>query len=174
MLCEKCGKNEANTLLRESVNGNVTEIHLCAECAAELGFNNLFANFNPFEDMGINLQGILGSLFSQGLPSQTIQSGRTCGVCGTSFEEFAQSAMAGCANCYHEFYQELLPSIQRIHGKTRHVGKIPGTAGKEIKLKKELNDLKKQLSDTVAAQEYEQAAILRDRIREMEKEVPSE
>ena len=169
MLCEKCGKNQANTLLKESINGNVSEIHLCEECAAELGYNNLFHNFNPFEDMSVNLQGILGSLFSQGLPTQTIQSGRKCSFCGTTFEELAQSAMAGCANCYSEFYQELLPSIQRIHGKTRHVGKIPVTAGREIKLRIELENTKQQLSDAVAAQEYEKAAELRDMIRDMEK-----
>jgi protein arginine kinase activator len=171
MLCEKCGKNQANTLIRESINGNVKEIHLCGECAAELGYNNLFHTFNPFEDMAVNLQGILGSLFSQGLPEQTVPSGKKCSFCGTTFEELAQSAMAGCANCYHEFYQELLPSIQRIHGKTRHVGKIPGTAGKELKLKKELEGLQKQLSDLVAAQEYEKAAILRDQIKDLEKKV---
>lgn len=171
MLCEKCGKNQANTLIRESINGNVKEVHLCAECAAELGYNNLFSTFNPFEDMSFGLQGILGSIFSQSLPVQTQESGKRCSFCGTTFEELAQSAMAGCANCYSEFYQELLPSIQRIHGKTRHVGKIPGTAGKALKLKKELESLKQQLNDMVAAQEYEKAAVLRDKIKDVEKKV---
>jgi protein arginine kinase activator len=171
MLCERCGKNEANTHLRESINGNVKEVHLCGECAAELGYSNLFYAINPFEDMAVSLQGLLGSLFSQGLPSRELQSGKKCSFCGTTFEELAQSAMAGCANCYSEFYNELLPSIQRIHGKTRHVGKIPGTAGKEIKLKKELDGMRQQLNDSVAAQEYEKAAELRDKIRSMEKKV---
>ena len=168
MLCERCGKNQANTVFKENINGRVSEVHLCERCAEELGYTNLF-NFNPFGDMGLNLQGILGSLFSQGLQPQEIPSGRKCSFCGTTFEELAQSAMAGCANCYREFYQELLPSIQRIHGKTRHVGKIPGTAGREIKLKKEIDGLKKQLGEAVDAQEYEKAAELRDKIKEMEK-----
>lgn len=174
MLCERCGKNEANTHLRESINGDVREIHLCEACAAKLGYNKMFFEFNPFEDMSVSLQGFLGSLFSQGLPEQAIPDGRRCSFCGTTFEELARDAKAGCANCYSEFYKELLPSIQRIHGKTRHVGKIPGTAGKEIKRKQELETLRKQLNDAVAAQEYEKAAQLRDQIKEMEKRVQGE
>lgn len=167
MLCERCKKNEATTHLHESINGKVKELHLCEECAAELGYGNLFSN--PFADMSASIQGFLGSMFSQAMPAQMLPGGKKCSVCGTTFEELAQSAMAGCSNCYHTFYRELLPSIERIHGKTRHVGKIPGTAGREIKLKKELESLKQQLNEAVAAQEYEKAATLRDQIRELEK-----
>lgn len=170
MLCERCKKKEATTHLRESINGSVRELHLCEDCAAQLGYDKIFPVFNPFENYGMNLQDFLGSMFSQ-TAAQSIGSGKRCEFCGTTFEELAQSAMAGCAHCYEMFYKDLLPSIQRIHGKTRHIGKIPGTAGKALKQKKELESLKQQMSEAVAAQEFEKAAGLRDKIREIEKKV---
>lgn len=169
MMCERCGKNPANTYLKQVINGNVREMHLCENCAQELGYSVL-STMNPF-DMGISFNNFLGGLFSQALPQQTAGSTKTCPSCGSTFEDFMQNAQAGCANCYQAFYEELLPSIQRIHGKTKHVGKIPGSASKSLKLNRELTSLRQQLSAAVEAQEYEKAAKLRDRIREIEKEV---
>lgn len=175
MLCQKCNQNEATVHFRQNINGDVKEIHLCPQCAAELGYDSVFSgieDFSPFGAMNMGIQNFLGSLFSQELPQLNSPAAEhKCSFCGTTFEDFAQSAMAGCANCYHEFLGDMLPYIQRIHGKTRHVGKIPATAGKELKLQRELTSLKKQLNDAVEAQEYEKAAEFRDKIKEIEKKV---
>lgn len=170
MFCEKCNQNEAAVHFRQNINGEINEIHLCPQCAAELGYDSIFSGFesmSPFAGLDIGVQNFLGSLFSQELPARKAPESRKCSFCNTTFEEFAQSAMAGCANCYQEFSGDMLPYIQRIHGKTRHVGKIPTTAGKELMLKRELNELKKQLEESVAVQEYEKAALLRDKIKEI-------
>lgn len=174
MICQKCNQNEATFHLRQNINGNIKEIHLCPQCAAELGYDSVFTGmetFNPFGSMNMDVQNFLGSLFSQELPTGRNPEMHKCSFCGTTFEEFAQNAMAGCANCYHEFYNDMLPYIQRIHGKTRHVGKIPASAGKGLKLQRELTQLKKQLNEAVTAQEYEKAATLRDQIKDIEKKV---
>ena len=170
MLCERCGRNQANTYLKQIINGSVKEIHLCEECAEQLGYNML-SNLNPFEDMGINVGNLLGGFFSQSLPKQALSQPHACSFCGSTFEDFVHSARAGCANCYHEFYSQLLPSIQRIHGKTKHVGKIPASASKSLRLNRELENLKQQLKAAVDAQEYEKAATLRDKIRDIERQV---
>lgn len=174
MLCEKCNQNEATVHFRQNINGDIKEIHLCPQCAAELGYDSVFSGFedlSPFAGLNMGIQNFLGSLFSQELPAQKVPQGHKCSFCGTTFEEFAQSAMAGCANCYNEFFDDMLPYIQRIHGKTHHVGKIPASAGKELKLQRELTQLKKQLNECVSAQEYEKAAGLRDKIKDIEKKV---
>jgi protein arginine kinase activator len=174
MLCEKCNQNEATVHFRQNINGDVKEVHLCPQCAAELGYDSIFSGFesmSPFVGLDIGVQNFLGSLFSQELPARKAPESRKCSFCGATFEEFAQSAMAGCTNCYHEFSSDMLPYIQRIHGRTRHVGKVPATAGKELKLQRELTTLKKQLDDAVAVQEYEKAAQFRDQIKEIEKKV---
>ncbi|MDR3645216.1 MAG: UvrB/UvrC motif-containing protein [Clostridia bacterium] len=166
MLCERCGKNPATTYYKEVVNGKTKEIHLCSECAEELG-NGLFQGMNGFADFG--LSSLLGSLFAQSMPVPAT-SVKRCSSCGTSFEELAQNAQAGCANCYKEFYTQLLPSIERIHGKTRHIGKVPASASKELRQHRELEELRQRLADAVNAQEYEKAAELRDKIRGLEGE----
>lgn len=168
-MCERCGQREAAVHLKESVNGELRELHLCAHCAHELGYDVVFGSFNPFA--GIGIQDILGSLFSQAATQPAIADGKKCSFCGMTFGELARTAKAGCAHCYSEFYRELLPSIQRIHGKTQHVGKVPRSAGEAVALRRRIDTLKKELNDAVAAQEYEKAATLRDQIRACEKKV---
>jgi protein arginine kinase activator len=62
-----------------------------------------------------------------------------------------------------------LPSIQRIHGKTAHTGKVPSGAGEGLKKERELERLRSELAKCIEAQQYEKCAELRDRIRELEK-----
>ena len=47
MKCEKCGK-EATYHYRANVNGNISEMHLCADCAGEQGLLRAFDR-DPFE-----------------------------------------------------------------------------------------------------------------------------
>lgn len=171
MLCEKCGKNPATTHLKQVINGKASELHLCSQCAQELGYNNIFQHFNPFDDIDFNIGNFLGSLFSQYKPTTQTLTPQRCEFCGTTFEELAETAKAGCSHCYQAFYNQLLPSIQRIHGKTRHVGKVPSSASVNLKLRRELDGLKQQLDSAVNAQEYEKAAELRDKIKDIEKKV---
>ncbi|MBP3485574.1 MAG: UvrB/UvrC motif-containing protein, partial [Oscillospiraceae bacterium] len=80
----------------------------------------------------------------------------------------SKSGKVGCPACYATFYDRLLPMIQRLHGKTRHVGKIPAAGGEELRREQELEALRKQLAEAVEKQEFETCASLRDRIRELE------
>ena len=164
MLCEKCGKNQATAYVRENINGKTRELHLCADCAAELGIG-IFPAMDALGDFGLG--SLLGSLFTQTLPARA-GSVRRCPFCGSTLEDIANSAQAGCAECYNEFRAGLLPSIERIHGKTRHVGKVPDSAGKALKQRRRVEELKQRLADAVGAQEYEKAAKLRDEIRALE------
>ena len=75
---------------------------------------------------------------------------------------------AGCPTCYHTFYNRLLPSIRRIHGKTQHTGKVAQKANDGVKKERELQRLREQLEQCVAAQEYEKCAELRDKIQQLE------
>lgn len=159
MLCQKCGNHPATTHVKRTVNGKTTELHLCAACAAEQGIGNMFGGFS--------LGDFWGSLFAEPAMPAVTDSVR-CEGCGKSFREIASSGRAGCPSCYTTFYDRLLPSVQRIHGKTGHVGKVPTGAGSEVLRARELDDLRRQLNTAIANQEYEKCAELRDRIRELE------
>ena len=97
------------------------------------------------------------------------KSRKRCQCCGSSFEDIAKTGKVGCAECYDVFYEELLPSIQRIHGRTAHTGKLAHAAGTEVKVRNEIAKYRSELEKAIKAQEFEKAAELRDKIKELEK-----
>lgn len=171
MKCQKCNKNEANTHVKRVINGEFEEYHLCSECAKEMGYSNVFSDFtSSFAD---DFSSLFGSFFENALPART-QATR-CEVCGTSYNDIASSGMMGCANCYDVFSDRILPTIRRIHGNTTHMGKnsisyrkVEDKDKPEDKKQDELTKLKAELDTAIKNQEFEKAAVLRDRIKEKE------
>lgn len=160
MLCQSCEKRQATTHIKTILNGELKEYNLCSECAQKHGYGSFFGN------IGFDLDKLFGS-FMEGIgPTKTR---KRCQCCGSSFEDIARSGKVGCAECYDVFYEELLPSVQRIHGRTSHTGKLAHSAGTEVKVKNELAKLRSELEKAIKSQEFEKAAELRDRIRELEK-----
>lgn len=192
MMCQNCGKNTANTHFTQNINGTVTESWLCPECAEKLGisgmFSSGFANFGSLGGFGAfgGLSSLLGSMLgsSFGISSSgKLAAPEKCPQCGSTFNDIAQRGMVGCADCYTRFGDQLAPSIERLHGRAGHIGKgsgrpaprqkAPGTpdapAQTQSSANAEIAGLRAQLKAAVAKEEYEKAAQLRDRIKELEK-----
>ena len=172
MICQSCGKNNATTHIKTTVNGKMTELYLCPECAREQGYTHLF------EDWGFN--SLVSGLMGGTAPQRQVPR---CPSCGASFEEISRSGKMGCAACYNAFRKELAPIIQRVHGTTRHKGKVPGGSAlrvadpnqKLVAVETTLADEKKRLlQKAIEAQDFEQAAVLRDEIRDLEKQQKGE
>ena len=166
MLCEKCKKNQATVHMKQIINGDVKEVHLCAECAAASDIGNGFSfDFNNmFQDlfnMAASPAGIGGGYKNAGL---------RCPNCGMTYEDFMRSGRLGCSDCYDSFYNNLEPTLKSIHGSNEHKGKIPQKSGGRMMKKRELDTLKRKLAAAVENEEYEEAAKLRDRIREIGRE----
>ena len=89
-------------------------------------------------------------------------------MCNMRLSEVAKSGKAGCSNCYTVFRPQLEYMLGRIHANTRHTGKISESAGEKLKLKKELENLQAELQAAIATQNFEQAAVLRDKIKAIE------
>lgn len=166
MKCQKCGSNNANTHIKTIVNGEFKEYDLCSECAKQMGYTNVFGDIeNEFSNF-------LGSFFGNVLPART-QATR-CEFCGSSYSDIAKSGHVGCANCYNIFGEQLLPSIRRIHGNTAHCGKNSGKADRQSSKPQEetkeqkIKRLKAELDTAIKEQNFEHAAELRDKIKEME------
>lgn len=160
MLCQSCEKRQATTHIKTILNGELKEYNLCPECAQKMGYGSFFGGF------GFDFDKLFGS-FMESVGSG--KSAKRCQTCGSSFEDIAKSGKVGCAYCYNVFSEELLPSIQRIHGKTSHTGKLARSVGTEVKIKNEISKCRYDLNEAIKAQEFEKAAELRDRIRELEK-----
>lgn len=160
MLCEKCGKNNATTHIKTVVNGVVSEKKLCGYCAAKEGYSGLAHN---------NLAGMLASMFGDATGIIPSVAAKKCPVCSASFSDIAESGRVGCAECYKTFYEELLPYLKRVHGGTKHGGRVPNRAPLMVKPKEiTIDDLRLKLNELVREEKFEEAAVIRDKIKEME------
>lgn len=166
MLCDICHKNEATNHIKKIVNDKISQLHLCPECAAKHGYGDIFNSF------GLNLNNFFAGMMDFPILGQPLRKDAetVCPSCGQSFSDIVKSGRIGCAECYDVFCDRIMPNIRNIHGDTSHVGKIPISAGQEAHRKAEIESLKASLADAVQAQEFEKAAELRDKIKELEGE----
>lgn len=174
MLCENCKKQQATAYIKTNVNGEVHEYHLCQECAAQLQSNGAFGSMFPFDSMfsptgGFDLvSSLLSAPFGGFGTMPSLNSGKRCAVCGSDFASIAKSGKAGCPHCYAEFKTRLAPTIRKIHGDTKHIGKHSKVTA-EQSAADQMAELKQQLTEAVNSENYELAAELRDKIKAMEK-----
>ena len=170
MNCQECEQKPATLHFTRIVNGEKTEFHLCEACAGEKGemFSGTTSNFSIHH----LLSGLLNfeSSPSTGGGTATERTQR-CENCGLTYAQFSKSGRFGCVHCYRHFSERLGPIFRRIHGSMEHSGKVPRRTGGEIKIKKEINELKRQLQQKVESEEFEQAAAIRDQIKNLEKQL---
>ncbi|MBQ8182655.1 MAG: UvrB/UvrC motif-containing protein [Clostridia bacterium] len=155
MICQNCNKNEANMHMKRIINGRAAEVHLCSDCARSLGYGEAFSGF------GLGLGELFGELL--GKSDGSAVTGAQCPGCGKLFDEIVSDGKMGCAECYGVFYDKLLPSLRRIHGKATYIGSKPVKNG-EISDGERVEQLKKQLSAAIEEQNFELAAQIRDEI----------
>lgn len=163
MLCQLCNKRIANVHLTQVVNSNKVEMYLCEQCAKEKGS---FGIGSPF-----NLNNFFTGLIGYGDDDSYIaQKPKTqeCNKCGMSYDEFQKTGKLGCNNCYELFGDRLKPLVKRLHGNTEHSGKVPEKISKNVAVSREITKLKEQLGKAVQNEEYEKAAELRDKIKNLE------
>jgi protein arginine kinase activator len=157
--CQSCSK-PATVHLTDIVNGHKKETHLCQGCAEK---QQLLAN------QELNLSAILQTVIGPHLGQPADEVGRlTCPTCGIKYMEFKAEGRLGCPNDYQVFQAALRPLLERIHRSTRHVGKVPHNARRGAARQAELMELRRQLRRAVEAEAYEEAALLRDLLREKE------
>lgn len=160
MKCEKCGLNEATTHIRSVVNGVVREYNLCNSCAAQSGYKGGTHN---------SLAGMLASMFGEFLNTGVPASSVKCPVCGATFSDIAKTGKVGCAECYKTFESDLLPYLKRVHGSTKHVGVVPNKSPIMVVDNSEsVEALRIKLARLVSEEKYEEAAVIRDKIKELE------
>lgn len=165
MQCDNCQEREAAIHLTQIVDNAVKTVHLCEQCAADKGVHTgaSVAKF-PLSDF-------LASLGGKGSASQlpTETDTKVCEFCGASLKDFRETGRLGCPHCYETFEAHLRDLLRRLHGSSQHVGEVylsPTALRRDAQLT--LDVLREQLRRAVAAENFELAAELRDRIRVLE------
>jgi protein arginine kinase activator len=161
MLCDVCGKNPATVHLTEIVDNAMNELHLCEECARKKS-QDMEQNFG--------LGDLLGGMVDINKSEKDPEAAKTkCPHCGLTYADFKKIGRLGCSECYIAFKKYLAPLLKRIHGSSQHVGKTPTKFAKGLKKKIDIQDLRSKLQRAVDQEQFEEAARLRDQIKELEK-----
>ncbi len=168
MLCDVCNKNPATVHLTEIVDDQMNELHLCEECARQksvqmeqhFGLSDLLAGMAEFEKPPVKEKDAEAFIALK------------CPNCGLTYTDFKKIGRLGCSECYSAFKRYLIPLIKRIHGSNLHFGKSPVkiTTVKSTKKKPDLQDLRAKLARAIDAEAFEEAARIRDQIKDLEKE----
>ena len=160
MQCEMCKEQEATVHLTQVMDGVVRKMHLCEDCAAKSGVD---------PKGGMSLTDLLVGLGQMvAAPGETQDSGRACPRCHLRQSDFKKGGRLGCPECYEAFAAELAPLIHAMHRRDRHAGKVP----KRATAAAGLDDLQRELSQAIAAENYELAAQVRDRIQALRRGMP--
>jgi protein arginine kinase activator len=156
MKCQRCPKAAALHITEIQSEDQVEELHLCEECAQKY----------LHEPSGSQAAGAAAHVAEESEEGAGVS--HECDVCGIKFVDFRNSGRLGCPHDYSLFREELLPLLENIHGETKHVGKSPRRFPQNQQKQAELTTLRKQLVQAVNKEDYEEAARLRDLIRQVE------
>ena len=163
MLCDVCKCNDATVFLTQIVEGKMQKVNLCDACSKEKGVQ---------DPTGFALADLLLGIgaaeeIEKGTPTQK------CPVCGYTQADFKKTGRLGCSMCYVTFGEGLNTLLKAMHKGTKHVGKLPQRAHREIQLGDRMRTLTENLEKAVAEENYETAASLRDQIKQLESELSS-
>ena len=158
MQCDNCKKKEATVHLTQIVDSKVLKIDLCESCAKESGVQ---------DTAGFSLADLLVGL---GAGDEIKKEGpcARCPTCGLTQADFKKTGRLGCATCWETFAAGLAPLLKAMHKGDHHVGKVPTRAAHTLVISENIRLLSAELDKAVRAEKYEEAAVLRDKIRELE------
>jgi len=164
MRCEKCQSQKATVFLTQIIHGKMHKVDLCETCAKAMGVTN---------SAGFSLADLLLKSNEEELaPAETFtQLDGGCPQCGMTEADFKKTGRLGCARCYETFSDLLGEVMKDMHKALQHRGKIPARLARTELVHQRLSDLKRDLQLAVDAEQFEEAAWLRDQIKMLENNV---
>ena len=176
MKCDKCNK-KATVHLTEIVDGKVMEMHMCEDCAREQ---------SQQMEQQFGLADLLAGLTDFGKHVPDVQQkamALQCTACGLTYDDFRKFGRFGCAHCYLAFKTQLKTLLKKIHGSSVHLGKAPlklmpldgasepAAAIAAVETAPSVDPvelLRQQLHEAIEHEDFERAALLRDKLHELE------
>ncbi len=162
--CRRCTK-PATMHITEIREGQAQSLHLCETCAQEY-LNSVEVGGSSDEFQAETVKGPSSAKVEE--PEDSPDDAKTCPFCGITFKQFRSQGRLGCAHDYDAFHDELIPLLESVHSDTQHVGKCPPKTSSENREHYELFRLRNDLKAAVDNESYEEAARLRDRIKQLE------
>jgi protein arginine kinase activator len=164
MLCEKCNNSEALSHLAEISNDFQSELYFCIKCSRNSQINmqhNILFTLNTDEE-------------------SESDANKKCPNCGLTTEELIYNGQPGCPICYkyfHSFFVSITESslIKKYNGKKplNYVEIYDGRSNIQeanksyFDLLDSRSKLECGLKSAIIEERYEDAAIIRDKLKEV-------
>lgn len=133
------------------VSGELKRTDLCEECAQETG--------------ALQPSGFLNEdVFLQKTFEKAGKDTLSCPTCGYTVENLQKTGRLGCQGCYEVFSAFLESAIKESQKAAQHCGKRPSRAFAG------LAELESEMKHLISTENFEEAALLRDRIFSKKKE----
>lgn len=162
MRCDYCGEDDAIVHLTQLLNGEMKKYHLCKDCAAKHGIN---------VDDPISLADLLFK--SEQAEQAPPEKGEPrCAQCHMRLSDFKKTSRLGCPACYDAFAAELAPLLAGLHKHSLHGGKVPDGIRLEQDMQERTAALSRKLKAAIAAEHFEEAARLRDELKQVRGDSP--
>ncbi len=158
MLCSICKEKEAKFHYTNIAGDKVQKVDLCEDCAKSKGLENPTGFCFADELFGLGA--------AQEIEQAGGETGLRCSTCGFTQADFKKAGRLGCAECYEAFAEPLAALLKSMHKGTRHVGKVPESLREGRNVSERLKSLQKKLAKAIEAEDFEQAAVLRDEIKQ--------
>lgn len=162
MKCEVCGLKEAVIHIRQIQKEDVHELHICEDCARDKGLIRE-------EDAELPVTNLLAGLLDG--PDEEPGAAKptpACSRCGTKLADFRKTGRVGCAQCFQAFESDLRAILSQMAARPRHTGRLPAAAADPAAARADKEELRGELRTAVESEDYEKAALLRDRLREID------
>jgi protein arginine kinase activator len=140
----------------------VDQKDLCSTCAESTGVVATPVKITPEA-----LEQLINTAKGEAGKKLRAKGGPACPGCGMTAAEFRNRGRLGCPRCYLTFRQSLMPVFDRVHDATSHRGRFPGRAPPPLPTPARIAALRRELADAISAEDYERAARLRDRMRQL-------
>jgi protein arginine kinase activator len=154
-VCQHCSKREAKIHFTEIKDGKKTEMHICEQCAHN-------------KNIALAFPSLLSHIVKGGGPASESEAvPAACPRCSLTYAEFKAKGRLGCPQCYAAFAPVLATLLEKVHGASAHKGRAPARVHGRRAKGQEMSQLEEDLAHAVENEQYERAAQLRDKIREM-------
>lgn len=167
MLCDDC-RQRVSTIIHSDKRGEEKEIlHLCQVCVEKRGIPIPVLR-NPVK-LETGFTEMMKQLADEGILDRRDSSdSEMCTACGWSLGNLQETGLLGCPQCYTSFESQLMVLLQKLHGSVSHLGKVYPLVGEWPQQEEDETTLKRAMEEAISMEEFEQAAKIRDRLRQIQ------
>ena len=170
MKCDFCD-TKATVFLTQLVEGQMKKVCLCDACAKERGVTDP-TGFSLADLLLGGLPGGPGTAPVTAVAGTTAGNGKKCPTCGFTLDDLRRVRRFGCSDCYATFADEGTQMVRCLHKGTSHVGKVPQGLMAQQYRHQRIEELQSRLDEAIASESYEEAAGIRDEIRNLDEVKP--